>query len=64
LSAPDGMEEDKIIPYIKEQFLAHKINDSLWIWDEINQFWPPDRQPLSPEWARFVTEHGQLGIDV
>jgi len=64
LEAPADMEEDQQIKWIKQAFWDHRINDSLWIWDEINQFWPPDRQPLSAEWAKFVTEHGHLGIDI
>lgn len=64
LAAPDDLDEDKKFIYIKEQFLANRVPDSLWIWDEINQFWPPDRQPLPADWAKFVTEHGHLGIDI
>ncbi|MBP1143236.1 zona occludens toxin [Pseudomonas sp. PvP027] len=59
----DG-EEEKVVPWVKEQFLKHVVTDSLWIWDEINQFWPPDRQPLAADWAKFVTEHGHFGIDI
>ena len=57
-------EEEKVVPWVKDEFLKHAVTDSLWIWDEINQFWPPDRQPLSPQWAKFVTEHGHFGIDI
>lgn len=57
-------EEEKVVPWVKEQFLNNQVTDSLWIWDEINQFWPPDRQPLSANWAKFVTEHGHYGIDI
>ncbi|WP_447097020.1 zonular occludens toxin domain-containing protein [Pseudomonas aeruginosa] len=49
---------------MKGQFFANRHHDCLWIWDEINQFWPPDRQPLSADWAKFVTEHRHLGIDI
>jgi zona occludens toxin len=59
-----GMDEDEKIAYVKREFYARRVPDCLWIWDEINQFWPPDRQPLPPEWAKFVTEHGHEGIDV
>src|SRR5450830_1047830 len=64
LKPPDGIDEDQVVAWTKEQFLANKVNDCLWIWDEINQFWPPDRQPLNADWAKFVTEHGHLGIDI
>lgn len=64
LEAPEGMDEDEQLRWIKQAFWDHRINDSLWIWDEINQFWPPERQPLSADWAKFVTEHGHLGIDI
>lgn len=64
LEAPAGMDEDEQLKWYKQGFWDHRINDSLWIWDEINQFWPPERQPLSADWAKFVTEHGHLGIDI
>lgn len=64
LEAPAGMDEDEQLRWIKAAFWDNRINDSLWIWDEINQFWPPERQPLSADWAKFVTEHGHLGIDI
>jgi zona occludens toxin len=58
------MDEELVVDWIKEQFYANRHPDCLWIWDEINQFWPVDRQPLSADWAKFVTEHGHLGIDI
>jgi zona occludens toxin len=64
IAPPEGMPEDDKVGFIKSEFLARQVPDSLWIWDEINQFWPPDRQPLPADWAKFVTEHRHLGIDV
>lgn len=57
-------DEEKVIPWVKQAFLDNAKNDCLFIWDEINQFWPPDRQALPPVWAKFVTEHGHKGIDI
>lgn len=57
-------DEEKVVPWVKAEFLKHVVTDCLWIWDEINQFWPPDRQPLPADWAKFVTEHGHFGIDI
>lgn len=64
LEPPKELDEDQVVVWTKEQFLKHAINDCLWIWDEVNQFWPVDRQPLPAEWAKFVTEHGHKGIDI
>ncbi|HCK4349121.1 zonular occludens toxin domain-containing protein [Pseudomonas aeruginosa] len=64
LEAPDELDEDAKVAWVKGQFFANRHHDCLWIWDEINQFWPPDRQPLSADWAKFVTEHRHLGIDI
>ncbi|WP_137885726.1 zonular occludens toxin domain-containing protein [Pseudomonas sp. 2FE] len=64
LEAPKDLDEDQVVEWTKAQFLKNAVNDCLWIWDEINQFWPVDRQPLAAEWAKFVTEHGHLGIDI
>lgn len=61
---PKELDEEKKVDYVKAEFLKRQVNDSLWIWDEINQFWPPERQPLPAEWAKFITEHGHLGIDI
>lgn len=64
IEPPEGMAEEQVVPYVKQAFLDRAHKDCLWIWDEINQFWPPDRQPLHPDWAKFVTEHGHKGIDI
>lgn len=64
IEPPADMDEEEKVAYVKEQFYAKRIPDSLMIWDEINQFWPPDRQPLPAQWAKFVTEHGHEGIDI
>jgi len=64
LERPPELDEEELVAWTKRAFLEHAITDSLWIWDEINQFWPPDRQPLPADWAKFVTEHGHLGIDI
>lgn len=64
IAPPAGMPEEQVVSYVKAEFLKHVISGSLWFWDEINQFWPPDRQPLSPDWAKFVTEHGHKGMDI
>lgn len=61
---PADLDEEQLVAWTKKCFLDNAITDSLWIWDEINQFWPPDRQPLPADWAKFVTEHGHLGIDI
>lgn len=64
IEAPKDLNEEQKIAFVKAQFLNHQVKNSLWIFDEINQFFPPDRQPLPADWAKFVTEHGHLGIDV
>ncbi len=64
LIPPDELDEDQKVRWIKAEFLKRQVPDCLWIWDEINQFWPPDRQPLPAEWSKFITEHRHLGIDV
>lgn len=64
IEPPRGMPEEQVVAHVKAEFLKHRVKDSIWFFDEINQFFPPDRQPLPPDWAKFVTEHGHLGIDV
>ncbi|WP_347506586.1 zonular occludens toxin domain-containing protein [Pseudomonas anguilliseptica] len=64
LEPPAELEEEEVVEWVKAEFLKNAVNDCLWIWDEINQFWPVDRQPLHADWAKFITEHGHKGIDV
>lgn len=64
IAPPAGMDEEEKVDWVKERFFENQHPDCLWIWDEINQFWPVDRQPLPAKWAKFVTEHGQIGMDV
>lgn len=64
LVPPAELDEDEKVKWVKAEFLKHQVTDCLWIWDEINQFWPPERQPLPAEWSKFVTEHGHLGMDI
>lgn len=64
IEPPADMPEEKVVDWVKAEFYARRIQDSFWVWDEINQFWPPDRQPLNADWAKFVTEHGHKGIDI
>lgn len=61
---PEDLDEDQKVRWIKAEFLKNQVPDCLWIWDEINQYWPPDRQALPAEWSKFITEHRHLGIDV
>lgn len=64
IEAPKELEEVEKVAWVKNEFLKHQVKNSLWIFDEINQFFPPDRQPLTADWAKFVTEHRHLGMDV
>lgn len=64
LAPPADLDEELKVQWVKEQFLKHQLPNCLWIWDEINQFWPPERQPLPAAWSKLVTEHGQNGMDI
>ncbi|GGI21065.1 zonular occludens toxin family protein [Oxalicibacterium faecigallinarum] len=37
---------------------------SLIIIDEVQNYWPDKRQPLSAEMTKFVSEHGHQGLDI
>jgi len=47
----------------KEAFLAAP-NDCLLVIDEIQNIFPSERQKLTPEWSKFITEHRHQGIDI
>ncbi|GJN48258.1 zonular occludens toxin domain-containing protein [Pseudomonas tohonis] len=64
LEVPDELDDEQAVAWVKQAFYERRINDCLWIWDEINQYWPPDRSALPAEWAKFVTEHRHLGMDI
>lgn len=38
--------------------------NSLVVLDEVQNFWPAQRQPLEPKMTRFITEHGHDGLDI
>lgn len=42
----------------------HVENDALVIIDELQNFFPSQRQPLTPEMTQFVTEHRHRGLDI
>lgn len=42
----------------------HVENDCLLVVDELQNFFPSDRAPLTKKMSEFVTEHGHLGIDI
>lgn len=50
------------VPHIwKEGVVA---NSSFVVIDELQNFWPKSRAPLSPEMTQFVAEHGHRGLDI
>lgn len=39
-------------------------NDSLVVIDELQNYFPYERRPLSPEMTQFIAEHGHHGLDI
>lgn len=58
----DSRDEDS--RELVEDFLLKAPPDSLIIWDEIQNFYPPSRQALSHRVTQFVTEHRHSGHDI
>ena len=55
---------EKRIELQKASLIRDTEKDSLVIIDEIQNLFPSGRDKLSPEWMRYVTEHGHDGLDI
>lgn len=64
---PDRVRE--LLKHITEQE-CHEIwrlpipKDALVVIDELQNYWPQQRAPLSPEMTKFIAEHGHHGWDI
>lgn len=60
---------DELLHHIEEkdvpEFHLQKYDaGALFIIDEVQNYWPDGRKPLSPELTKFVAEHGHEGHDI
>lgn len=64
---PEKMVKDYLIQITREQvpeIYKHVEKDSLVVIDELQNFWPAQRQKPDDEIMRFVTEHRHQGLDI
>tara|TARA_Y100001936_G_C16038889_1_gene650260 strand:- start:17 stop:1141 length:1125 start_codon:yes stop_codon:yes gene_type:complete len=48
----------------RQAFLEHSGKDALIVLDEVQNLFPSERQKLSDEWNRYITEHRHDGLDI
>lgn len=47
-----------------KEIYKHVEKDSLVVLDELQDFFPSQRQPLTEQMTRFITQHGHEGLDI
>lgn len=55
---------DQDVDKQKQLILEETEKDSLIVIDEIQNLFPSDRQKLSAEWMRYISEHRHEGLDI
>lgn len=56
--------EDGDLEKQKTAILEHSGKDTLVVIDEIQNLFPSERQKLSPEWNKYISEHRHDGLDI
>lgn len=57
-------DEEQRLELVKADLLALTKKDSLVVIDEIQDIHPTKRQPLSPEWSKYIASHRHEGLDI
>jgi zona occludens toxin len=64
ISHQDCQDEEQRLEHIKADFLAETKKDSMVVIDEIQDMFPTKRQPVTPEWSKWIASHRHEGLDV
>lgn len=57
-------DEEQRLELVKQDLLDKTKKDSLVVIDEIQDIHPTKRQPLSPEWSKYIASHRHEGLDI
>lgn len=64
ISHADCDDETERLSRMKADFLSKTKKDSLIVIDEIQDMFPTERKPPSPEWSKYIASHRHEGLDI
>jgi zona occludens toxin len=64
IAHPECEDEEQRLELVKADLLEKTKKDSLVVIDEIQDIHPTKRQPLSPEWSKYIASHRHEGLDI
>lgn len=64
IAHPECDDEEQRLELVKADLLEKTKKDSLVVIDEIQDIHPTKRQPLSPEWSKYIASHRHEGLDI
>lgn len=64
IAHPECNNEEQRLELVKLDLLEKTKKDSLVVIDEIQDLHPSKRQPLSPEWSKYIASHRHEGLDI
>lgn len=57
-------DEEQRLELVKADFLLKTKKDSMVVIDEIQDMFPTKRQPVTPEWSKWIASHRHEGLDI
>jgi zona occludens toxin len=57
-------DEEQRLELVKMDFLMKTKKDSMVVIDEIQDMFPTKRQPVTPEWSKWIASHRHEGLDI
>lgn len=57
-------DEENRLELVKADFLTLTKKDSMVVIDEIQDMFPTKRQPVTPEWSKWIASHRHEGLDI
>lgn len=57
-------DEEQRLELVKADLLTLTKKDSLVVIDEIQDMFPTKRQPVTPEWSKWIASHRHEGLDI
>lgn len=57
-------DEESRLELVKADFLTLTKKDSMVVIDEIQDMFPTKRQPVTPEWSKWIASHRHEGLDI
>ncbi|HEY8940772.1 MAG TPA: zonular occludens toxin domain-containing protein [Cellvibrio sp.] len=64
ISHSDCDDEEQRLELVKADFFLKTKKDSMVVIDEIQDMFPTKRQPVTPEWSKWIASHRHEGLDI